>query len=405
MKDERYNFTILNQTEFANLDDFVSKPSRKIFSDEVIFYLDQLSKILFKDPRSREYPDVGTFAFYCRKGNINTLKKEYHKANKNRLGRGLIFHISPSNVPVNFAYSLIAGLLSGNKNIVRVPTEGFEQIEAIIDAIDKNSENLACREIADEIMLIRYKSEDNDITDKLSALCDVRVIWGGDETIGRIRDSRLSPRAFDVTFSDRYSICIINGDSFISEKDPSSVASGFYNDTYLFDQNACTSPHLIVWLGDEKNVEKSKNIFWSELEKLVDEEYVIQPVQVVDKLTTFFNQALEMSKIELYENKDNLIWRVKVLELEENIDKFRCNSGYFSEYHADSLTDISFIINSRYQTVSYYGFDRSELEMFILENIPKGVDRIVPIGSTMDFSLRWDGYNLINTFSRTIEII
>ena len=36
---------------------------------------------------------------------------------------------------------------------------------------------------------------------------------------------------------------------------------------------------------------------------------------------------------------------------------------------------------------------------------PSGIDRIVPIGRTMDFSLNWDGYNLINTLSREIEII
>ena len=31
----------------------------------------------------------------------------------------------------------------------------------------------------------------------------------------------------------------------------------FYNDTYLVDQNACSSPHLIVWIGHEnKNLKK-----------------------------------------------------------------------------------------------------------------------------------------------------
>jgi len=34
-----------------------------------------------------------------------------------------------------------------------------------------------------------------------------------------------------------------------------------------------------------------------------------------------------------------------------------------------------------------------------------GIDRIVPIGATMDFSLIWDGRNLINTLSREVEIV
>ena len=35
----------------------------------------------------------------------------------------MIFHITPSNIPTNFAYSFIFGLLTGNSNIVKVPTK------------------------------------------------------------------------------------------------------------------------------------------------------------------------------------------------------------------------------------------------------------------------------------------
>ena len=50
---------------------------------------------------------------------------------------GLIFHITPSNVPTNFAYSLIFGLLTGNSNFVKVPTKKFEEITIICEAINK----------------------------------------------------------------------------------------------------------------------------------------------------------------------------------------------------------------------------------------------------------------------------
>ena len=44
----------------------------------------------------------------------------------NKLGVGLIFHITPSNIPTNFAYSFIFGLLTGNSNIVKVPSKNFQ---------------------------------------------------------------------------------------------------------------------------------------------------------------------------------------------------------------------------------------------------------------------------------------
>ena len=50
------------------------------------------------------YPDLKSLAFWCRNKNISKLKKEFNK-NKNRIGLGLVFHITPSNIPTNFAYS------------------------------------------------------------------------------------------------------------------------------------------------------------------------------------------------------------------------------------------------------------------------------------------------------------
>ena len=41
-----------------------------------------------------------------------------------------------------------------------------------------------------------------------------------------------------------------------------------------------------------------------------------------------------------------------------------------------------------------------ELMEFVLRNRFQGLDRIVPIGETTAFSLTWDGYNLIEMFSR-----
>ena len=88
----------------------------------------------------------------------------------------------------------------------------------------------------------------------------------------------------------------------------------------------------------------------------------------------------------------------------KNIDEFRCNSGYFSEFHATSLSEINKIIDKKYQTLAYYGISNDELNEFMKYEKPQGIDRIVPIGRTSDFSLNWDGLDLIKTLSRVIEI-
>lgn len=382
---------------------FIENSSFEAFSEEAVNYLDALSKELNKDLNIRLYPDVATFGFFCRRANILFLKKKHSTDDILRLGRGLLFHIAPSNVAVNFAYSLVTGLLAGNLNIVRVPSKNFEQIDIISKAVERMNKKTEHEFISSRIALVRY-NRTSSATSYFSSICDVRIIWGGDETISQIRENKIPPRSFDVTFSDRYSLCAINADEYVNEKAINKIAQGFYNDTYLFDQNACTAPHLLIWLGSEENVTIAKRIFWDSLYELVKLKYIVQPVIAVDKLTSFYNQSVHMNHVTKTKTPDNLIWRVKLKHLSKNIDEYRCNSGYFSEYHAASLSDINNIINRKYQTLAYYGISNEKLNKFVKHEKPKGIDRIVPIGKTSDFSLNWDGIDLINTLSRVIEV-
>jgi hypothetical protein len=403
MKKNLHNIEFLFPKEL-DMDSFVQIPREEPFSGDAIAYLHALSLILNKDPRTRNYPDVATFAFFCRKGNLIQLKKKYYPGNNLRLGRGLVFHITPSNVPVTFAYSLVCGILSGNVNVVKVSSKKNEQSDIICNAICELSNDGKHRAFSSRLALICYDVQ-SSATAYFSSICDVRIIWGSDEAVEEIRKNSLPPRAFDVTFAYRVSLCVINADKYINEKSPELVASGFYNDTYLFDQNSCTSPHLIVWLGTDDNVETAKRIFWNKLYDLVKARYILQPHSVVDKLTAFYYQAVQSEGITKADMPDNLIWRIELKELSKDIDKYSCNGGYFSEYKASSLFELSKIISNKYQTLSYYGIQKEDLIKFITQIKPSGIDRIVPFGKTADFSLTRDGFNLIDILSREINVL
>lgn len=372
------------------------------FSDEVILYLNELSSILLRMPEVRHYPDVVTFAFFCRKANLLHLQKE-HATNSLRLGRGLVFHIAPSNVPVNFAYSLICGLLAGNNNIVRLPGKQFRQVDLIVEVLRTLSADERFDMVSRMVHLIKYDRGGIETT-TYSALADVRVIWGGDETIRTIRQSPLPPRSYDIAFADRYSVCVLNAISILEEPSLDKIVEGFYNDTYLFDQNACSAPQLMVWVGTENKIEKAKEYFWTALQQYVDRKYKLEPILAVDKLSAFCRQAI-LSDVVKEENKNNNLWRVRLRELSADIPQYRCAGGYFSEYSTTDFNDLASIVTTKYQTLAYFGFSKDELQQFVLNNHIKGIDRIVPIGKTTDFSLIWDGYDLITMLSREISIL
>ena len=179
--------------------------------------------------------------------NIINLKNNSFRL-KNKKGIGLLFHITPSNIPTNFAYSLIFGLLSGNKNVIKVPTKEFPQINIICRAITLTLKKF--KSLKNFIKIVRY-TENEEFTKEMSLICDGRLIWGGNNTINKIREYPVKEISRDLSFADRNSFCVFNSDEImkLDKKQTKVLSLKFFNDTFLVDQNACSSPHVVFWLG------------------------------------------------------------------------------------------------------------------------------------------------------------
>ncbi len=394
------NFDVLNRVSFLTgsaeiVCSLQHTPALEPFSDDMIEFLNDVSAELMKDKRCKAFPDVVTFGFWIRKASVLKMKDRF-MGEGFRLGKGVAFHIAPSNVPVNFAYSLATGLLCGNANVVRVPGKDFEQVNLITEAFNKALELHS--EMRAYVTLVRYE-RDRDVNDLFSALADVRIIWGGDETIAELRRSPLPPRSGEVTFADRYSLAVIDADVYLASENKKRIAEYFYNDTFLSDQNACTSPRVIIWTGGKK--EEAKQAFWTAEHDLVKEKYRFQPIQGVNKLTKALVVAAKEENVTFREHEDNLIVRVEVEKLTDTLMDYRDNSGYFYEYDCDDVMDLVPLCNDKHcQTVAYIGSKKMLLPL--LKAGVKGIDRIVPVGRTMDFELLWDGYDLTAMLTRTV---
>lgn len=375
-------------------------PAKEPFAEDTIEFLEVLSKRLMSDVRAKQYPDVVTFGFWIRKASLKSLREKHLKNDGLfRLGKGAAFHIAPSNVPVNFAYSLVAGLLTGNANIVRVPSKEFEQIAIICDCIrDVLSDYKSMRPY---ILLVRYE-RDKDINDLFSKMADVRIVWGGDATISELRRSPLAARAGEITFADRYSLAVIDSDSYLSIENKVRVAEDFYNDTYLSDQNACTSPRIVIWMG--KHIDEAKQIFWEKEYEIVKKKYNFQAVQAVNKLTSTYLTGALFPGARVIRHEDNFIIRMQVKEACAALMDYKDNSGFFFEYDCADIMEIKALCDDkRCQTIGYIG-NKDVFEPLMRSGI-KGVDRIVPIGKTMDFDLIWDGYDLVGMMTRIISMV
>lgn len=370
-------------------------PAMASFDDKAIAFLNALSVKLLKT--GKEYSDVATFAFWCRKAALMQEKAKYD-ANELRLGRGVVFHSTPSNVAVNFAFSFAAGLLAGNPNIVRLPAKDFAQVDIICAAMRDTLEQMP--DMKPYVVMVKFPPV-KEIADWFSAICAARVVWGGDATIAEIRKSPLPPRAVEITFADRHSILALNADAVLLAEDIGRLARDFYNDTFFTDQNACTSPRIIVWTGKDKQAAKDK--FWNAVHALTAEKYTLAPVWAVGKLAALYRAAADR-EVRLEPCADNFIYRVKVESLDDKLPDLKYNSGFFFEYDAENLAEIAPVCTNKCQTMTYYGIGKEEISNFIRSAAPKGIDRAVPMGKSMDFTLVWDGYDLIRELSRIVKV-
>lgn len=369
------------------------------YSPEVIDFLSALSSRLFKNSICRNYPDIIGFAYWCRRANLIKLARNFNS--KNRVGRGLALHIAPSNVPVNFAFSYAFGLLAGNSNIVRIAEVKHQQALIICSVMNELLKEPIYQRVAKMTGIITYPRDDL-ITEALSAISHSRILWGGDKTIAHLRSLKTTPRCLDICFSDRYSICILGADQILvaSDKIFYGLVEGFFNDVFLLDQNACSSPHLVLWVGDNDKIELAKNRFWHALEELVLLRKKIEPIHVIDKYTHLCRTAILLDECTL--NNKSVIYRLQRSNLPHNIESYRGRYGFFIETTDNNLDKFASIINERYQTVTYFGVSSEDIISRVIDSGLVGVDRVVPVGSALDIGVIWDGYDLIGMLSRVI---
>ena len=366
------------------------------FDEDVVAFFNDLSAVL---RTNREYSDVATFGFWCRKAALLKEKEKYDDIAE-RFGKGIVFHSTPSNVPVNFAFSFAAGLLAGNANIVRLPGKPFEQVNVISDAI-KGLLETKHQNIAPYIVFVKFPSV-KEITDAFSSLCNVRVIWGGDMTVAELRQSKIPARTTEITFADRHSIAVIDADAYLAAERKDTIIQNFYNDTYFSDQNACTAPRIIFWQGEKK--EEAKADFWNRVHEKAVREYTLAPVQAVGKLNAMYSVASQ-KEVKVEKSDDMFITRIDVDKIEKDLMNYKYNSGFYFEKDIENLREIVDVCDVRCQTLTYYGVKADDFRVFLEEARPIGIDRIVPMGKSMDFALVWDGYDLIRQMSRRVTII
>lgn len=389
----------MNGVEYLIGSENLSVAPRRVFDELSLDFIAELSSELLKSPLGRLMPDLAALAFWGRRASLEQMKRDFGDLT-GRLGRGLCFHISPSNIPINFAFSWFFSLLAGNANIVRLPSRNFPQLEAFCSIAALVLKKYP--ELEESNALVRYP-RDNKITATFCARADARLIWGGDETIRLIKAMPCPPRCVDICFADRYSLALLDAQAVLEadERQIQRLAENFYNDTYLMDQNACSSPQLIIWRNDRA---AGRERFWAAVAKCAESKYQLQEAVAVDKYTSLCTEAIENANLASAQRRGNLIYRLELKELVPDIVNQRGHGGFFYEYALKEWSELFAVVTEKFQTATYFGLDAEALREAVIKARLRGLDRIVPVGKAMDIGIFWDGHDLVRELSRIISL-
>jgi hypothetical protein len=381
-------------------------PACAPFCDGVIQFSGAFSRALFKDSEALRYPELQALAFWMRKGEVARLRDEFMPATAPdtiRAPRGLVFHVPPVNVDTMFIYSWLMSALAGNRNIVRLSTRSTPQTDVLCRVFNATLDTAAGGGLRENTVMLRYGHE-REITEAISAAADVRILWGGDSTINSLRSYPLPPHATELTFPDRYSFAVLHSSRYL-EAPPErreKLAGEFFNDTFWFDQMACSSPRLLVWLGEPREVEIAGGDFIARLQAQIERRrYQPQPQTRLNRFA-FACRAILDDRASHYQDSP----QVTILRADEfrELPREHCGGGLLFQYRISALDELIPFVERRDQTMTYFGFEPVELRAFATRLNGRGVDRIVPTGQALTFNRFWDGYDLLQELTRCIHI-
>jgi len=378
----------------------------KIFDDQVLNFLSDLSIVLRKSSEIRNYPDVANFAFWCRRANLQRISSKY-PTDERRVGVGKVFHVTPSNVPINFAFSWALSLLAGNSNIVRLSSKNFEEVNLVIKCIREVLSEEVHRPIQQNNVFIRYEHNE-DISKWFMSQIDARVIWGSDRTIFEFKNMNTKLNCRDLFFSTRNSIALIDESRLASlnSEEFSRVVRLFVRDSLTYFQLGCSSPRAVHWLDSTKKKYGVRREFWKEVGNLVQTESLIEPAHAMQRFNNLCSLIARKSSDIKSVNRDfDGIYLIESESLSDVDVEERIVFGTFLEFLQVDLESLIKGVSGKVQTICYFGVDKEELFKVLAQDSTNKVDRIVPFGSAFEISSTWDGFDIIRGLSRTIEVI
>lgn len=329
---------------------------------------------------------------------------------------GTVLHWPAANVPIQPLLSLTCGLLSGNRNIVRVPAGLVEFMRKVLECAPPS-----IAEVFDRVLFLAFPSDRRDLASMCAERSDAAMVWGGQEAVSQVRSLPFPHWARIQVFGPRTSAAMVLLDErLMAQADElKKLCRRIARETWQFDQEACSSP-LVLYVQTPVSgaasdreagpvVREAEHVFLQMLAQAFDEEQRAHPRRElsarmsVDIAKARADWLLEDEQAQVIASKGPA-WTILHGGL-MNREPALLQGKTLNVVSTDDLEAIAARMDGSVQTLGLWVCDPDLEQRIVRAAQHSGVDRVVRLGMMHVFNTPWDGHELVRSLCRRVHFI
>ena len=319
--------------------------------------------------------------------------------------QGTALHWLAGNVPVISMISLFQGILTKNKNIIKVSKTYKIILPKIFEDLKKNLKlnnrlKNILKNILDSLLIIYVDHNDEKNLNYLSKNSDIRIIWGGEEAVTKIAKLPKKISCKDIIFGPKVSMAYISKTKINTKKDIKKFSDLFVNDVFNFDQLGCNSPHnLFVEKGSKfKLIEIAKILSKSFRNKILKINSTTDPANKYNILMKNFIHSL--GKDNEIINDKNFEWNIYINKNPKIEDPLYNRSIFINSII--SYKNLADMMPDNTQSIGLY-VNNNEKKHIVKKLSYKCGDRFPDVGAMSLYENPWDGFLPMQNMIRWIS--
>jgi Acyl-CoA reductase (LuxC) len=321
--------------------------------------------------------------------------------------RGVVAQWIAGNIPTLAIFSFVLSALVKNVNLVRVPKESLGVVRRMLDVLaETRVGTLSGRDVLEGASFFYFPGEDRSLHAALSLRADARVVWGGQQTLATVLALPRHEHCEDVVFGPKFSLGLVDaaGRNRVTrgDDDGAAIARALVRDVLLFDQAACSSPHILYVEGNLDDARAFARALGSELAKQTTR----SPKRTIAEGTSAAILRLR-TEYGLAEDRDviasNAVDYTVLVDADGAVLSEGVQSRTLFVRAVTHLHEVLPLVTPQVQTIGLL-VDDTELANTLAEALaPKGISRLVRFGLMNVYDQPWDGLFACDRFVRWIN--